>query len=315
MAFIRNSLSQSLAVVCSLLLLSASVLGQTPEQQNVEQERASVNLNVIITDEANRAVTDVRREDVRLTEDGTTQTIEAFALEDRPVSYGLLIDTTGSLRALLNDVIETARAIVSTNRPNDEAFVMHYTDSDTIEVDQGWTTNRAALEEALDDIFIQGGLTATLDALHSALNYATRPRSTDGKELRRRAIVLITDGEDRGSRQSNPETLLSRLRETDVQIFVIGLTKIVKELRNRDKAAQLLTRIAQETGGRAFFPKSFAEMPDVLKELTRDLHTQYSISYRPTNNKRDGSFRKLQVTLAQGKGKRNAFTRAGYIAQ
>lgn len=315
MFFFRNSLSQILAAVCSLLLLSAFVIGQTTEQQ-VAQQRV-VSLNVIITDEANRVVTDVRREDVRVTEDGTTQPIEFFALEDRPVSYGLLIDTTGSMRTLINEVVETARAVVSANRPNDEAFVMHYTDSDTIEVDQGWTTNRAALEEALDDIFIQGGLTATLDALHSALNYATRPRSSsaDNKELRRHAIVLITDGEDRGSRQSNPETLLSRLRQTDVQVFVIGLTKIVKEMRSRDKAAQLLTRIAQETGGRAFFPKSFAEMPDVLKELTRDLHTQYAIIYRPTNDKRDGSFRKLQVTLAQGKGKRNVITRAGYIAQ
>jgi Ca-activated chloride channel homolog len=321
MAVVRNSLSQTLAVVCSLLVLSATIAtGQTTPPQNVEKERAAVSLNLIITDEANRAVSDVRREDVRLTEDGTTQTIEAFALEDRPVSYGLVIDTTGSLRTLINDVVEAARAVVSTNRPGDETFVMHYTDSDTIEVDQGWTTNRAALEEALDDIFIQGGITATLDALHSALNYATRPRSsstssTDGKESRRRALVLITDGEDRGSRQSNPETLLSRLRESDVQIFVIGLTKIVKEVRSRDKAAQLLTRIAQETGGRAFFPKSFAEMPDVLKELTRDLHTQYVVSYRPTNEKRDGSFRKLQVTLTQGKGKRNVITRAGYIAQ
>ncbi len=317
MAFVNQSLYKNLPVICLLLVLCALAAAQTTptQQQDTEQERAAVNLNVIITDEANRAVNDVRREDVRLAEDGQTQTINSFALEERPVSYGLVIDTTGSLRALMNEVIETGRAIVGANRPGDEAFVMHYTDSDTIEVDQGWTTNRAALEEALDDLFVQGGLTATLDALHSALNYATRPRSTDGKESRRRALVLITDGEDRGSRQSNPETLLSRLRQSDVQIFVIGLTKIVKEVRNRDKAAALLTRIAQETGGRAFFPKSFAEMPDVLKELTTNLHAQYVISYRPTNEKRDGSFRKLQVTLAQGKGKRNAIARAGYTAQ
>jgi Ca-activated chloride channel family protein len=317
MAFVHQSRYKNLSVLCHLLLLGALAAAQTPpsQQQEIEQERAAVNLNVIITDEANRAVGDVRREDVRLTEDGQTQTINSFALEERPISYGLVIDTTGSLRTLMNEVVETGRAIVSANRPGDEAFVMHYTDSDTIEVDQGWTTNRAALEEALDDLFVQGGLTATLDALHSALTYAARPRSTDGKESRRRALVLITDGEDRGSRQSNPETLLSRLRESDVQIFVIGLTKLVKEVRNRDKAAALLTRIAQETGGRAFFPKSFTEMPDVLKELTANLHAQYVISYRPTNEKRDGSFRKLQVTLAQGKGKRTAITRSGYIAQ
>jgi Ca-activated chloride channel family protein len=108
--------------------------------------------------------------------------------------------------------------------------------------------------------------------------------------------------------------LLARLRQSDVQVFVVGLSKLSKEMRNREKAISLLTRIAQESGGRAFFPKSTAELPEVIKELTHDLHTQYSISYQPTNEKRDGSFRKVQVTLAAGKSKRTAITRAGYNA-
>lgn len=325
MAFVQSIHGKTLAAFCVLILQSTIALAQTPTPtptptaQNSsssadEKAQATVKLNLIITDEAGRSVNDVRREDVRVTEDGVAQTITLFAQDERPIGYGLVVDTTGSLRALITPVIDAGRAIVNANRPGDETFVMHYTDGETIEIDEGWTNNRAALEEALDGLFIQGGLTATLDATHRALTFALRPRSSDDKTDRRLALVLITDGEDRGSRQSNPEALLSRLRESQVQVFVIGLTKMVKEVRDREKAASLLTRIAQESGGRAFFPKSSSEMEETVKELTLALRAQYVVGYSPTSEKRDGSFRKVQVTLAPGKAKRNVITRAGYTA-
>ena len=316
MAFKQNSMSKFTALVCGILLSSiiASAQTQNPPAQGVApQQQPNVRLNLIVTDEANRAVNDVRQEDLRVVEDGATQTISSFAQEDLPVSYGLIVDTSGSLRALLDQIIETGRTVVNSNRPDDETFIMHYVDSDTIEVDQGWTNNQAALSEALDELFIKGGLTATLDALHRALTFATQStKNADGAQRRRRALVLITDGEDRGSRLPNPETLLARLRETDVKVLVIGLTRIVREVKGPEKAYALLTRLAQETGGRAFFPKSFSEMPEVLKELTHDLHTQYVISYHPTKAARAGSFRKVQVTLNSARGKRNVITRTGY---
>lgn len=316
MAVMLTDFGKSLTFICALLLASISVPAQTttPTTQSNEPQRAVVNLNVIVTDEANRAVTDVRREDVRVTEDGAAQTVTSFALEDRPVSYGLIVDTTGSMRTLLGEVITTARAVVGSNHPDDKTFVMHYVDADTIEFDTGLTNDQAALEAALDEMYIQGGLTATFDALHRALDFALRPQVDDTTAPRRHALVLITDGEDRGSRQANMETLLSRLRQSDVQVFVIGLTHLSKELRNRDKVVSLMTRIAQESGGRAYFPKSLSELPDVLKELTHDLRTQYVLGYTPTNDKRDGSWRKVQITLAPGKAKRNVITRAGYTA-
>ncbi|HEY0404463.1 MAG TPA: VWA domain-containing protein [Pyrinomonadaceae bacterium] len=316
MAFIRHLFRKSAAVVCGLTMGCVVALAQTTgPKSGGEQTSASVNLNVIFTDEAGRSVNDVRREDVRVLENGAPQIITSFAQEERAASYGIIVDTTGSMRPILDEVITTAKAIVNANRPGDKTFVMHYVDADTIEFDTGLTNDRDALLAALDDLYIQGGLTATLDALHRALEFSTRARPLDGDKEPRHALVLITDGEDRGSRQSNPETLLARLRETNVQVFVIGLTKLTKEVRNRDKAVQTLSRIAQETGGRAFFPKTAAELPDAVKELTNDLRTQYVIGYAPTNGARDGSFRKVQVTLApEGKSKRAAITRAGYVA-
>lgn len=311
MAVVRSVFSKSLTGICALLLAGAVALAQTPTPQSSEQPRALVNLDVIITDAANHSVGDAQREDVRVTEDGVAQTINSFALEERPASYGLMIDTTGSMRTILSQVIATAHAVVKMNRPGDKTFVMHYVDADTIEFDTGLTANQGALEAALDDLYIQGGLTATLDALHRALDFSLRSREPDDQAPRRHALVLITDGEDRGSRQSNPEALFSRLRQSDVQVFIIGLTRL-SDVRNREKATALLTRIAHESGGRIFFPKSFSEMPDIIKELTHDLHTQYAIGYTPTNEKRDGSFRKVQVTLATGKSNRTAITRAGY---
>lgn len=317
MSVLRTVCSRSLMLGCALLCLLAPAWAQSPtpaSPPDAKAERGSVNLNLIITDEANHSVTDVRREYVRVTEDGAPQTIVYFAAEERPVSYGIVVDTTGSMRSLLDAVIATGHAIVNENRSGDRTFVMHYVDADNIEIDQGWTSNRSALEAALDDVFIQGGLTATLDAMHKALDYATRPTSADDESPRRRALILISDGEDRGSQRSNPEALLSRLRETDVQVFVVGLTKLSREMRDRDKAMSLLSRLAKESGGRAFFPKSAGELTDTVRELTHDLHTQYVVGYNPTNEKRDGSFRKVQVTVASGKAKRTVSTRAGYTA-
>jgi Ca-activated chloride channel family protein len=323
--FSRNVLNKIAALSCKIAALSCALLlagflsqAQTPQAQQSssqsEQERAAVKLDVIITDEKDHFVSDVRREDVRVTEDGVAQTVTAFELEERPVNYGLMLDTTGSMRSILDEIVSTGRAVVNANRPGDKAFVMHYVGADTIEFDTGLTSDKAALEEAFDDLFIQGGLTATLDALHRALDFTARSRTNVDDKGRRHALVIITDGEDRGSQQSNPETLFARLRQSDVQVFIIGLTKMA-DVRNRDKAAALLNGIARESGGRAFFPKSFAEMPGVIQELTHDLHTQYAIGYNPTNAAHDGSFRKVQVTLPTTmKGKRSVITRAGYTA-
>lgn len=319
MALIQNVLRRSSILNCALLVVACGVSSFAQTAPTSKQDNAppgaTVHLHVIFTDEAGHSVNDVRREDVHVSENGAAQTISDFAQEEWPISYGLLVDTSGSMRERLDEVIGSAHAIIKENRPDDETFIMHYVSSDLIEVDQGWTSNVAALDESLDDLFVQGGLTATLDALHRGLTFATTPRGKDNQATRRHALVIITDGEDRGSRQSNPDILLARLRESDVQVFVIGLTRLVKEVRSREKALGLLTHIAQETGGRAFFPKTLAELPEVVKELTHDLHTQYVISYPPTNAARDGSFRKVQVTLAQGKSKHNALTRAGYTAR
>jgi Ca-activated chloride channel family protein len=154
-----------------------------------------------------------------------------------------------------------------------------------------------------------------VDAVYVAIEALVKSkRSLDGSN-RRRALVLITDGEDRGSKHKRAE-LAELLHKEDIQIYVIGLTRQVEGKRERDKATDLLKFLAQETGGRAFFPNSVSELRGIAEEITRDLRTQYLIGYIPANGNQSNTFHKVQVTVAESAGgeKRAAVTRVGYLA-
>jgi Ca-activated chloride channel family protein len=315
MTFHRKYSSFPLALI-SFLLFAAGALAQETAQpvQTPSPEQPVVKLNVLVTDSLNRPVTNLRQEEFRISEDGKPQTISYFSREESPVSYGLVVDASGSQRALLGNIIEVGKNIVSNNKPGDEAFVVRFIDADSIQVEQGFTSNKAALSDALDNIYVEGGLTALIDAVNYSVDYLKKSNRPP-ESARRQAIILITDGEDRGSR-THADALLNRLREEDAQFFIIGLTKMSNLQSSREKAASFLTRIAEASGGRAFFPKSSSELPGVVDEITRDLHTQYVIGYTPTNAARDGSFRKVQVTVpdSQTRKKLNVITRPGYTA-
>jgi Ca-activated chloride channel family protein len=160
-----------------------------------------------------------------------------------------------------------------------------------------------------------------VDAVYLAAEHVADYKKGNMDDRRRRALILVTDGEDRDS-YYKPEQLFARLREEDVQIYVIGF---VNELEKegglikkspRERAVSLLTRLATDTGGRAFFPESMSELPAIADSIVRDLRTQYVVSYSPTNTAKDGSYRSIRVTVADasGKDKRIALTRNGYIA-
>jgi Ca-activated chloride channel family protein len=161
-----------------------------------------------------------------------------------------------------------------------------------------------------------------LDAVYLAAEHVGKHKKGDPlNDKRRRALILVTDGEDRSSYYKQAE-LFEFLRENDVQIYVIGF---VNELETdsgfirkstKDKSVNLLNKIATETGGRAFYPMSLAELPGIADEITRDLRTQYVVSYSPTNKRRDGTFRKVNVRIEDTakRDKRIAITRPGYTA-
>jgi Ca-activated chloride channel family protein len=281
-----------------------------------------VQLHVRVIDRNNRPINNVRREEFRVFEDGVPQPIESFTREDVPISYGLAVDTSGSLRSQLQSVIDAGKSIIGSNKPGDETFLVRFISSDKIETVQDFTSNKDLLMDGLDSFYVEGGQTAIIDAVYLSAEHVSGYRKGDNDDRRRRALIVITDGEDRNSFYKQ-EQLFARLREEDVQIFVIGfVNELDKEaglIRKspREKAVNLIKKLASETGGRAFFPDSVADLPQIANEIVRDLRTQYVIAYNPTNKTQDGSYRAIKVTVDQptDSDKRIALTRTGRLAR
>jgi Ca-activated chloride channel family protein len=218
-------------------------------------------------------------------------------------------------------VIDTAKTIINSNKPGDETFLMGFISSDKIETLMDFSPKKDDLLDAVDNLYTEGGQSAIVDAVYLAAEHVAEYKKGNMDDRRRRALILVTDGEDRDSYYKQ-EQLFARLREADVQIYVIGFVNeldkesgLIKK-SPRDRAVALLNRLATDTGGRTFFPESMAEMPEIANAIVRDLRTQYVVSYSPTNTAKDGTYRSIRVSVADasGKDKRIALTRNGYIA-
>ena len=280
-----------------------------------------VTLHVRVIDRNNRPINNIRKDDFTILEDGAPQKIFSFTEEEVPVIYGLAIDTSGSLRPQFESVISAGKTIINSNKKGDETFLERFISSDKIETIQDFTPNKDFLMDGLDQLYIEGGQTAVIDGVYLAAQHVADYQKGPDEDHRRRALIVVTDGEDRQS-YYNEAQLFSSLREEDVQIYVIGFVNELDSDRglirksSKDKAVGLLNRLATETGGRAFFPNSLAELPQIASEIVRDLRTQYVISYDPTNKVHDGSYHAIKVTVAQPANgdRRIALTRPGRTA-
>ena len=282
-----------------------------------------VNLQVRVVDRNNRPINDVRDDEFRVFENGVQQKIEFVTREEVPISYGIVVDNSGSLRNQINQVIEASKSIVGSNKAGDETFVVRFVGSEDIKIMQDFTADQQSVNDALEDMFVEGGQTAIIDAVYLSAEHAARHKGGSALEdKRRRALVLVTDGEDRASFYKR-EQLFEALKEQDVQIFVIGFVNeldreggLIKKSQ-RSRAVDLLDRLARETGGRAFYPNSLSELPQIAQEITKDLRTQYVVSYVPTAKAQAGEYRQVRVAVADapGRDKRIAVTRAGYTGK
>ena len=280
-----------------------------------------VTLHVRVIDRNNHPINRLRKDEFRVVEDGVPQPIFSFTEEEVPVIYGLAVDTSGSLRPQFNQVVDAAKTIINSNKKGDETFLERFISSDKIETIQDFTPSKDALMDGLDTLYIEGGQTAVIDGVYLAAEHVAGYQKGGDDDKRRRALIVVTDGEDRASYYQESQ-LFQTLREEDVQIFVIGFVNELDADKGlirkspRDKAVTLLNKLASETGGRAFFPQSISELPQIANEIVRDLRTQYVISYDPTNKAHDGTYRSIKVNVAQptGSDKRIALTRSGRTA-
>ncbi|HEY0349664.1 MAG TPA: VWA domain-containing protein [Pyrinomonadaceae bacterium] len=280
-----------------------------------------VTLHVRVIDRNNHPINNIRKDDFKVLEDNVPQPIFSFTEEEVPVIYGLAVDTSGSLRPQFEQVINASKSIINSNKKGDETFLERFISSDKIETIQDFTASKDTLMDGLDQLYIEGGQTAVIDGVYLAAQHVADYKKGSDDDRRRRALIVVTDGEDRASYYPEAQ-LFQSLREEDVQIYVIGFVNELDADKGlirkspRDKAVNLINRLASETGGRAFFPQSIAELPQIANEIVRDLRTQYVISYDPTNKAHDGSYRAIKVLVAQptGNDRRIALTRNGRTA-
>jgi len=297
------------------VLAVATPLAQTPStvegtDRSVVTNTELVILNVRVTDAQSHAVVDVPRSNFKIFEDGVEQKIETFSKEQIPVTYGLVVDNSGSMRSQLSAVVKAGIRIVKSNQPEDDAFLVRFISSDKIEVVQETISDPNLLIQGLESLYVEGGASAVIDAIYLASDKIAKQRANN--TLRRQALVLVTDGEDRSSFYTSDQ-LFRLLASTNIQIYSIGFIDYLKP-KERERATNLLTRLATDTGGRVFFPSSSTDLQHIADEIINDIRTQYVIAYAPAGTDPTKTFHKVVVSLADDaqQQKRIAVTRLGY---
>lgn len=280
---------------------------------NAQQPASRASVNLIVTDNKGTALDDVKQEQIQLSEDGNDQVIKEFAKTTLPVSYCILIDTSGSFRSLLPKTIEFAKLIASNNSPGDDTCLIRFTASDQIQKVSDFTSDRQAIIQLLDVLKTLPGQSAVIDAIYMATHHtATHAASVPD---RRRAVVLISDGQDRQSYYKEKD-LINLLRKSDVQVFVLGITDQLDDVGGlirpgpRQTAEALLERVAAESGGRVFRLRSKESFNKAAEEIVHDLHTQYVIGYERAGEGKKG-FKEIKVKVSNppDTAKRIAVTR------
>jgi len=253
-----------------------------------------VNLNLSVTDVSQRHVGNLDARDLVLLESGEPQEITLFARETVPLSLGILIDGSSSMGLHLKVTRAAALRLIGTLGPQDEAQVAQF--DRRLRVLAGPTSDRAELEEAVRSLRADGE-TALHDALYVALKEVRAARGAG--DLRRRALVLLSDGADTAS-LSRDEEVLDLARRAEVSVYAIGMPPPATLPSADRRPDYFLSALARETGGQAFFPASLADLDGVFERIAEELHTLYAVGYVSRNPSRDGGWRPLAIHTSRG---------------
>ena len=266
-----------------------------------------VRLNVSVIDGSGQSVQSLPESAFHVYEDGVLQTIAGFRHEDLPVSLGILIDSSGSMYDKRQAVDAASIDLVKLSNPQDEAFLVDF--SSEAYIDQDFTNDISKLQSGLAYIKSSGG-TALYDAVIASADYLSK-----NAKRTKQVLLIVTDGDDNAS-SATLEQAIRRVQEMDgPAIYCIGL--LFGEDVSRSEARhsrEVLTELAEQTGGAAYFPRSLKEVDGITREVAQDIRTQYTIAYRSTNPPEHGGYRKVHVDVRE-KGFRNlqARTRSGYF--
>lgn len=269
--------------------------------ENVDE----VLLPCTVVDEQGRLVTDLRQADFRVSEDHVPQTITSFEHGDVPISLGILVDNSGSMREKRHAVNDAALDLVRESNPRDTEFVVNF--NEKAYLDQGFTTNISYLERGLSH-YDARGTTAIYDAVAASADelshYSKWPTQV---------ILVITDGADNASRLSLTQVVRRVQQLNGPVVYAIGLLYDSPSREDAQNAHDALQSLANSTGGVAYFPRSLDDVNGIAREVARVIRNRYTIGYTSTKPPNLGGFRHVQVEAHYGKHQLTVKTRNGYF--
>ena len=291
----------ALAVACGMSITLAAQQGKF--RAGIEL----VSLSVTVTDGA-KYVTGLEESDFEVFEDGTKQTLTFFSRVQQPIALAILLDTSNSMEDKISTAQEAAIGFVRRMKKDDVIEVIDF--NSKVRIPQPFTNDVGALERAIRQTTVNGS-TSLYNALYVSLKGLKDERAKNSEEVRRQAIVVLSDGDDTSS-VIEYDDVLDLAKRSETAIYAIGLRQQESGRGKFKEAEFVLRQLSQETGGRVFFPLTIAELPRIYEQISEELASQYSLAYSSRNPMRNGAWRRLDVRVT--KPGLNARARRGYYA-
>ncbi len=267
-----------------------------------------VSLNVTVVDANTRYLTDLAESDFAVFEDGVKQDLVFFTRRPQPIAMSLLLDSSASMEKKLPTLQEAATNFVRRLRPNDLAQVIDF--DSRVSIKQAFTSDQSDLEAAIRQ-GASGGSTSLHNAIYISLKELGKIRALNEEDVRRQALIVFSDGEDTSSLVSFEE-VLDLAKRSETSIYTIALREINNRTRGFREAEFIMRQLAQETGGRSFFPERIEDLDGVYSQIADELASQYTLGYTSKNPRTDGAFRQVVVQVAREDA--TPRTKRGYYA-
>jgi len=279
--------------VIGIAVAVAGATGLAAQGQRIRSGVELVSLNVTVTDGAGKYITDITEEEFEVFEDGAKQKLTFFSRTQQPISLALLLDTSASMDERMGIAQEAAIGFARQLHKDDQAEVIDF--DSQVRILRAFTNDAATLEKAIRQT-VPNGSTSLYNAIYISLKELKKVRATATADIRRQAIVLLSDGDDTSS-LIEFEEVLDLAKRSETAIYAIGLRAGEIGRREFKEAEFVLKQLANETGGRAYFVSDARELPKIYQTIWDELSSQYAVAYSSGNPKRDGAWRRIQVRL------------------
>jgi Ca-activated chloride channel family protein len=297
-----------LVAACVVTWLSAALLAQGSQGPAFRTTIDIVSLNVTVIDGDNRYLTNLAQSDFSVFEDGVSQDIVFFTRLPQPIAMSLLLDSSASMEDKLSTLQEAATNFVRRLRPNDLAQIIDF--DSRVSIRQAFTSTQSNLEAAIRQ-GASGGSTSLHNAIYISLKELGKIRALNEEDVRRQALIVFSDGEDTSSLVSFEE-VLDLAKRSETSIYTIALRGNDSRTRGFHEAEYVMRQLAQETGGRSFFPARIEDLDGVYTQIADELASQYTLGYTSKNPRTDGAFRRVVVQVARDEA--TPRTKQGYYA-